>query len=402
MFRLFGFDVHVRTGFIMFTGLIVLLYRDTFGVWLAGSIAVLTLLHELGHAIAARRAGCHAEISLDFLAGYTSFRASETLTRVQRAGISLAGPLTQIGVSVAILVALGVNPLSIDSVTQSDMTAAIWWAGPAIGALNLIPVLPLDGGHLAQTGLEALIGKRARRAMAIASVAVTGAAAIAMFLTGRSGFVLFIAFLLMSQLQILQATSKSGNTVQQRSIDVESQAWQTGRPGVLEPGQRLSPWYEAHRALLRGDQGSAMGAVLADLRSTKPGRWLPPSAATPEQLRAVVATLPAELPPAGNEYSARILAEILLATGSPQRAGEYAAATFAEHRSSTLATLVARAAAVMHDQANALRWLGAAAETAAGESAAHRRLLAGTMDAAPEFRPLEADPTFTALRGELV
>ena len=402
MFRLLGFDVHVRTGFVMFTGLIVLLYRDAFGVWLAGSIAVLTLLHELGHAIAARRAGCHAEISLDFLAGYTSFRAERTLTRVQRAGISLAGPLTQIGISVAILVALGVNPLSIDSVTQSDMTAAIWWAGPAIGALNLIPVLPLDGGHLAQTGLEALVGERAWRTMAIASVAVTAAAAVAMFLTGRSGFVLFIAFLLMSQLQILQATSKTGNTMQQRSIDVESAAWQTGRPGVLEPGQRLSPWYEAHRALLRGDQGSAMGAVLADLRSTKTGRWLPPSAATPEQLRAVVATLPADLPPAGNEYSARILAEVLLATGSPQRAGEFAAATFAEHRSSTLATLVARAAAVMDDQANALRWLGAAAETAAGESPGHRRLLAATMDAAPEFRRLEADPTFTALRGELV
>ncbi len=402
MFRLLGFDVHVRTGFIMFTALIVFLYRDAFGLWLAVSIAVLTLLHELGHAIAARRAGCHAEISLDFLAGYTSFSATKPLTGPQRAGISLAGPLTQIGISVAVLLAMGVNPLSLDSVSQSDASAAIWWAGPAIGALNLIPVLPLDGGHLAQTGLESFIGKRATRVMAIASVAITVSFAAAMFLSGRTGFVIFIAFLLVNQLQILQATSKSGNPTVQRSIDVESAAWQTGRPGVLEPGQRLSPWYEAHRALLKGDQGSAMGAILADLRATKPPRWIPPSAATPEQLRAVVDTLPADLPTAGNEYSARVLAEIMLATGFTQRAGEFAAASFAEHRSSTLATIVARAAAVTNDHANALRWLGAASEAAYGESANHRRLLAQTMDAAPEFRAFGADPTFTALRGELV
>ena len=53
--------------------LIVVLYGDEFGLWLAGSIAAFTLLHELGHAVAARRAGATAEISLDFLAGYASY-----------------------------------------------------------------------------------------------------------------------------------------------------------------------------------------------------------------------------------------------------------------------------------------------------------------------------------------
>jgi Zn-dependent protease len=402
MFRLLGFDVHVRTGFVLFTALIVFLYQDTFGLWLAGAIAVLTLLHELGHAVAARSAGCQASISLDFLAGYTSFRPSRPLTRLQRAGISVAGPFTQIGISTAILLAIGVNPLSLDSVGGSDASAAIWWAGPAIGALNLIPVLPLDGGHLAQTGLETLIGDRAHRAMAIASVAVTGGAAAAMILTGRTGFVIFIVFLLLNQFQILQATSKQAHRAVHRSVDVETTAWETGRPGVLEPGQRLSPWFDAHRARLQGDVGGAMGIILADLRSPKSGRWIPPTAATTEQLRAVVDTLPAELPRAGNEYSARVLAEILLVTGDPQRAGAFAAATFSDHRSSTLATVVARSAATLGDRPNALRWLGAASEAAIHESAGHRRLLVQTMDAAPEFAALRSDPTFAALRGELV
>lgn len=402
MFRLFGFDVHVRTGFIMFTGLIVLLYQNAFGLWLAAAIAVLTLLHELGHAVAARSAGCKAEISLDFLAGYTSFRPSKALTLAQRAMISIAGPATQIAISLVILVAMGVNPISLDSVRQSDAAAAIWWAGPAIGAMNLIPVLPLDGGHLAQTGLEAFVGKRAMRMMAVASVVITIGAALAMFLLGRPGFVIFIAFLLLNQFQILQATSKQPGQAIQRSVDVETMAWETGRPGILEPGQRLSPWFEAHRAVLQGDVGGAMGLVLADLRSQNQGRWIPPAAATREQLRSVVDTLPAELPPAGNEYSARVLSEVLVAVGEMQRAGDYAAASFASHRSSPLATVVARAAASLRDDANAIRWLGAAAEAAMSETPNHRRLLAHNMDASSEFAHLRGDQTFLALRGELV
>ena len=402
MFRLLGFDVQVRTGFLLFCGLIVFLYQDAFGLWLAGSIAVLTLLHELGHAVAARRAGCQASISLDFLAGYTSFRPTTPLSKTQRAGISLAGPLTQITISVAILLAMGVNPLDYNGVGWSDAAAAIWWAGPAIGMLNLIPVLPLDGGHLAMTGLENFVGDRAFRVMAIISIVVTLGAAALMVGTGRIGFVIFIVFLLLNQFQILQASSNRPARGRQRSVDVETTAWQTGRPGVLEPGQRLSPWFEAHRAVLKGDTGGAMGVVLADLRSSTPGRWIPPTAATAEQLRAVVDTLPAELPRAGNEYSARVLAEVLLAIGDVTRAGEFAATAFADHRSSPLATVVARASAALGDGPNAVRWLGAAADAAENESAAHQRLLAHTMDAAPEFGRLRTDPTFTALRGDFV
>ena len=401
MFRLLGFDVHVRTGFVLFTGLIVFLYQDAFGLWLAGSIAVLTLLHELGHAVAARRAGAHAEISLDFLAGYTSFRPSRPMSRLQRAGISIAGPATQIVISVAILLAMGVNPLSWDSAQQSDAAAAIWWAGPAIGALNLIPVLPLDGGHLAMTGLEKFVGDRSLRVMAVASVAVTGAAAVLMFVSGRSGFVIFIAFLLFNQLQILQATSKKPTEELRRSRDVETIAWQEGRPGVLEPGQRLSPWFEAHRARLQGDVGGAMGIMLADFRSAKPGRWMPPYAATPDQLRAVIDTLPADLPPAGNEYSARVLAEVLLALGDKERGGQVAAEAYASFRSSTLATIVARAAAATGDTPNALRWLEAATTAAAAESTAHQQLLVQTLDAAPELVGLRASEPYAAIRDSL-
>ena len=79
-------------------------------MWLAGFIAVLTLLHELGHAFAARATGARAEISLDFLAGYASFVPTRPLKRWERAGISFAGPAMQISVSVLGLWAMGRAP----------------------------------------------------------------------------------------------------------------------------------------------------------------------------------------------------------------------------------------------------------------------------------------------------
>src|ERR1043165_9043732 len=111
LFRLFGFPIHVKGGFVLFMALVVFANGGSLGLWIAGSAAVLTLLHELGHAFAARATGASAEISLDFLAGFASFVPTRHLKRGERAGISFAGPAVQIGVSLVALWAMGVHPL---------------------------------------------------------------------------------------------------------------------------------------------------------------------------------------------------------------------------------------------------------------------------------------------------
>ena len=68
--RIFGFPVQIRPGFALFMLLIIVINGVPMGPWLAGSVAGFTLIHELGHAVAARRTGATARISLDFLAGY--------------------------------------------------------------------------------------------------------------------------------------------------------------------------------------------------------------------------------------------------------------------------------------------------------------------------------------------
>jgi Zn-dependent protease len=399
VFRLLGFDVRIRPGFVVFMLLIVVVYGDEFGVWLAASLAGFTLVHELGHAVVARRHGADAEIALDFLAGYTSYRPRRALSRVQRALISAAGPGTHIVVSVAVLLAMGVNPLDRHSVNDTAASAAVWWAGPVIGLVNLVPVLPLDGGHIAQSMLEAVLGDRARRTMAFASIALTSAFAVFCALDpDRRGWFLFIAFLLISQIQILSASS-TGTSGRQRAAlgaaaEAERSAWQTGRPGMLVPGQVLSPWYRAHRALLAGQLDEARRLVIEDLTSSGPRRWWPPTDARPEQLRAVVALLPRPFPP-GNAASEQVLAEVLLATGDVHASGTYAAAAFSRSRNAGTAVVVARAAAALGDRDTALRWLHAAAATPGALVAAQ------AIDHAPELAPLRDDPDVRDLRASL-
>ena len=96
MFRLLGFDVHVRTGFGVFLVLIIAINPNEFGIWVAVGIAVFTLIHEFGHAVVARRFGADASISLDFLAGYTSFRPRRPIDRPRQAAITAAGPFSQV------------------------------------------------------------------------------------------------------------------------------------------------------------------------------------------------------------------------------------------------------------------------------------------------------------------
>jgi Zn-dependent protease len=110
--RILGFPVQIRPGFVLFMLLIVVVNGQPMGFWLAGSVTVFTLAHELGHAVAARRTGATASISLDFLAGYASYAPSRPLTRGERATIAIAGPAVQIVLGIVVLLAMGVDPLS--------------------------------------------------------------------------------------------------------------------------------------------------------------------------------------------------------------------------------------------------------------------------------------------------
>ena len=207
-------------------------------------------MHELGHAVAARRAGAQAEISLNFLAGYASYVPTRPISRLEHIGISFAGPGIQIVTSVAILLAMG-----------ADVTASVIARGepgdvgdllgrPVIGLFNLVPILPLDGGNIVTTALDRLLPGRAQRIMLWISLGLTLAFCVVAFTNERyRGFVIVIGFILVSQLQMLGSTKEPVSPVARRPTRHCAPASTEGPP---HPGQRTEP-SPSRRAATRRD-----------------------------------------------------------------------------------------------------------------------------------------------------
>ena len=368
--RIFGFPVQIRPGFALFMLLIVVINGVPMGPWLAGSVAVFTLIHELGHAIAARQTGATAKISLDFLAGYASFAPTRPLKRWERAGISMAGPFVQIALGCIVLLVLGVNPIDHDQFAADYWSFAIWWAGPAIGLFNLIPVLPLDGGTIVAEIIDFFTPGRGREIMVKLSPPLTAAGFIAMVMVDDlRPLAAFAAILLVLQLQTLSANAANNpdrraaliERQRQLATEAEDTAWKTGRPGMLQSPQVMSPWWDAY-SMLRSGHSSPTSVIVNDLLNTSKDRapWWPPHAASVEQLAPLVELLPRPLPEPTSEtseFSALSLLTILRRTGHFEDAARFGSLIFKAHPSSHAAIETARCITMIGHYDTAAQWL---------------------------------------------
>ncbi len=367
MFRLLGFPVHVRPGFVMMMILIVVLYGDSFGLWLAGSLAAFTLLHELGHAVAARRAGARAEISLNFLAGYASYVPTRPISRLEQIGISFAGPGIQVVTSVVVLLAMGADLSTPSSFSDDAAMWAIFWAGPVIGLFNLVPILPLDGGNIVTNALDRVLPDRAQRLMLWFSLGVTISAAALAFTDVRyRGLILVIGFLLVAQLQML-GTAK----------------------------ERTSPWHDADAALRAGRPQKARRILVNALSHHRPDQPPPPVTLPTSDVAQLIELLPDPLP-FGDPWNEYVLANQLMRIGRFEDAAHYAAAGYARHPHTLAAATVARAAAALGDEQTALGWLRTAAEVGTSPIG-----LASIIDGSPELLGIRNHPDVVAIRRDL-
>lgn len=111
---------------------------------LAGFVSIL--VHELGHALTARRFGANTSITLEGFGGFASY-SGVRMSRLQSFLITAAGPVIQIALGFTALVAVELTQLYISEngfyFLKKLMAVSFFWA-----ALNLLPVLPLDGGHM--------------------------------------------------------------------------------------------------------------------------------------------------------------------------------------------------------------------------------------------------------------
>ncbi len=116
---------------------------------IAGFISIL--VHELGHALTARKFGGYSEITLQAFGGYATCTGVQ-LTRPQDFTVTAAGPFVQIVLGLAVLFSLPY----LDHLNSNfyGFLISLTWISLVWAVLNLLPILPLDGGRL----LNAILG----------------------------------------------------------------------------------------------------------------------------------------------------------------------------------------------------------------------------------------------------
>ena len=141
-------------------------------VWVV-IVLIGILAHELGHAFAGRRLGMRPWIRLMAFGGMTGWMRPRSLTPGQQILVSAAGPAVGVVIGGSVLVGLLVGLFANASPAVSQVLNDVMWVNLGWGVLNLLPILPLDGGHIASSLAGMVAGRRGRLAARIFSVVLT-------------------------------------------------------------------------------------------------------------------------------------------------------------------------------------------------------------------------------------
>ena len=142
---LLGFPVEINFSFLLLLAFVFVALGGLPGVVIVCLAFASVLLHELGHALVARRLGVHTTgIELGFFGGAAKMvdiprKASHEIE------IAIAGPIVSLA-----LAGLG---LGLASATHLSVFEWIGWTNLVLALFNLIPALPMDGGRILRAAL---------------------------------------------------------------------------------------------------------------------------------------------------------------------------------------------------------------------------------------------------------
>lgn len=265
-FRIAGFPVRIEVVFLL-TMAFIGFASGRSGVYVVEWLVVAgvgVLVHELGHAVAFRRFGSPAEITLHGFGGVTVGRAQPPRRNIV---VSLAGPMFGFAAGAVALVAR--ESLGPQSDLVSQALADMIFVTFAWGVLNLLPILPLDGGSVMASTISLVTGREDNRVAHVASIAVAGALAVAGVAYGQVFLAILAAFFGYQNWQALaqgrdqphmqrlaqgQGMLLAGNTAEAVSISDEVLASSTSKP-VVTAAVELATW--AHLSAGHGDQAAA-------------------------------------------------------------------------------------------------------------------------------------------------
>jgi membrane-associated protease RseP (regulator of RpoE activity) len=171
-------------------------------------ILLSILLHELGHAFAARLFNARvSQIELTGLGGLTHFERSLPQSVFARSVIYLAGPAVNLGLWFAF-----------EALARQAALGGLWmlaspllvlgWVNGVLTIFNLLPAYPLDGGHTLDAWLGRLLGP-IWSVRIIASLGLAISAWLAYVAIPANLYLLFVAlFLAMLNWQKLQGLGR--------------------------------------------------------------------------------------------------------------------------------------------------------------------------------------------------
>jgi len=143
--RVLGFPVEINLSFILLLALVLLTWGGLAGVFVVLLSFASVLVHELGHALVARRRGVAVSgIELSFFGGAAKMVQLPRSANDEIA-IAAAGP--------AVSLMIGGAGLGLAALFHSPLFALIGWINLVIAGFNLIPALPMDGGRILRAAL---------------------------------------------------------------------------------------------------------------------------------------------------------------------------------------------------------------------------------------------------------
>ena len=236
--RVAGIDLYLHVSALLFfylgSGVVPgVLGTAAFVVALLGSI----VLHELGHSLMARRYGIEtADITLYLIGGVAR------LERMPRSSgpellIALAGPAVNfaiVGVLGGLLAALDVLGLP-----SSGFLWIVLYLNLGLGAFNLLPVFPMDGGRVFRAMLSGWLGRAQATEVAVAlgrGLAIVGG--ILFLMNGMYQSLLLVLFVyLAGSMELRQVRSEGGPRGVPRGFESippppAGFRWATGGDGV--------------------------------------------------------------------------------------------------------------------------------------------------------------------------
>lgn len=182
--KLLGFQVSIDLSWFLLailitwslaTGLFPRLYEGQSETvyWVMGAAGALGLfisivLHELGHAVAARRFGIEMRGITLFIFGGVAEMTREPAHAKAEFVVAIAGPIVSILLSVGLLAAAWSGKSAHFPVAVTGVVAYLGWINLVLVIFNMLPAFPLDGGRVLRAALWRLWGdlRRATRVSA--------------------------------------------------------------------------------------------------------------------------------------------------------------------------------------------------------------------------------------------